>query len=141
MALGNSVLTIHMDDLYNGWDDALTITLTNNLAKIVKQFKADQKIELSPYNWKLGHYGQRQTFPIPSLLILEGVGSGQRVTRDFVNDSYWIEIDPDFGIDRVLVRDGLEIAERMKLWKVRQSLHFLAEATESAANYLINGAP
>ncbi len=54
----NPVAIIHMDDLYAGWDDALTPTLTRtleqNIARPASQGKA---IEYRKFDWLVNSFG------------------------------------------------------------------------------------
>jgi len=138
---GFSVATIHMDDLYDGWDLALSDSLTQTLASILDQFAHAPTITIPQYDWRLAKYGPSQVFETPSHLILEGVGSGQRITRARADIKLWVEAPSDVALKRVLDRDGNELFEEMRLWQGREASHFLAQATKSAADYRVKSAP
>jgi len=73
------------------------------------------------------------------LLILEGVGSGQRSIREFVETKIWIDLEPIVGLRRVLARDGFEIEEQMLGFLEAQRNHFVEEGTRDAADFHLNG--
>jgi uridine kinase len=126
-----------MDDLYNGWDCALSEDLTKTLLEIIGGFFAGE-ISFLKFDWKENRFRETITHPSPELLILEGVGSGQAAIRPSVTSSIWIEADPDVAFGRVISRDGEEIRPFMEKWRILQELHFQREKTKSAAQFLIS---
>ncbi len=135
-----NVVVIHMDDLYNGWGDALTETLSNRLLDIVSGFESGE-ISYPLFDWHLGKYRKIRTFTAPTILILEGVGSGQRCIREKTALSIWIDCDTDVALARVITRDGEQIRPFMNQWMIDQADHFTRENTQGAADYCIAGAP
>jgi len=138
---GVEVLTIHMDDLYNGWEKALDSSLTESLEKLMKELSGSDYLNVPQYNWSEGRFREPLVLPTPQVLILEGVGSGQRVTRTMAEIKLWIEAPSDLALQRVLDRDGEEIREEMQRWQLREAEHFLLEGTKSAADYTVKSAP
>jgi uridine kinase len=137
---GFSVITIHMDDLYNGWTNALTPTLSQTLTSIIEGFESGE-ITFASYDWRQGAFTEPRSFTSPDILILEGVGSGQKSIRNAVALSIWIEMDPRTAFERVIARDGEGVSQYMNQWLLDQEAHFRAEGTRGAADYCIDGAP
>ena len=73
------------------------------------------------------------------MLIIEGVGSGQRSIRDFVSTRIWIDFDPVVGLKRVLARDGANLEKQMLGFLEDQKVHFIEEGTREAADFLLFG--
>ncbi len=134
----NSVAIIHMDDLYNGWDDALSESLTYSLQDIVRRHLSGELIEYKKYNWITQQFDEVEIIEPVDILILEGVGAGQKSVRDAGASLYWLDIEPDVGITRVLNRDGHHIADEMARWMVRQELHFLSDKTRENAEHILS---
>ena len=82
LALSNkmSVQVIHMDDLYDGWDNALSKDLSKILQYLVSQHEAKSPANIQRYNWESSSFGKSrrmispflsksrpQVFPPPSL--------------------------------------------------------------------------
>lgn len=136
----NPVSIIHMDDLYAGWDDALTPTLTRtleqNIAKPASQGKA---IEYRKFDWLAKSFGDFVKLPLPSLLILEGVGSGQKEIRKYLDQLIWIDIESEIGLNRVLQRDGEYLEIEMRIWQMRESEHFKQDNTRDCATIRVDG--
>ena len=134
-----SVIVVHMDDLYDGWDDPLGKPLTEKLRTITKAHMAKQSIEFNRYDWVQNEPGEILRFPPSDILILEGVGAGQSAIRDIVDVKIWIDLEPIVGVRRVLARDGADIENEMMAFLSLQNDHFLAEGTREAADYHLNG--
>ena len=138
---GESVATIHMDDLYAGWDLALSSELSQSLEQILKAYFERRQIQIPQYDWLKERFSSPLTIDSPNVLILEGVGSGQKITRDSSDIKLWIEAPREIAFARVLERDGENIRPQMQQWQVRESAHFLDEGTKSAADYQVKSAP
>ena len=129
---------VHLDDHYNGWDEALGSDLTKLLLNIVENFLNNRVSEAPVFNWHLAKFeGTKQINPAQSLII-EGVGSGQSQIRPFASQLYWIETEPEIGFARVLERDGMEYQERIKTWQIREAKHFATERTRDFADFIIS---
>ncbi|MCX6425260.1 MAG: (d)CMP kinase [Actinobacteria bacterium] len=136
----NSVTTIHMDDLYNGWEDALTATLTKHLEEwIIYPLKKHQGVEYQKFNWTSNEYGPSVEVRDIEILILEGVGAAQTMIRQQADLSIWIEVGPQIGLARVLNRDGAQILPYMLKWQERESVHFLKDQTKENCQIFIDG--
>ena len=133
------VYIIHLDDLYDGWVDPLGESLSAKLKAIAQSHLAGEPLELTKYDWQNSQAGEPFTIPTVELLILEGVGSGQRSIREFVETKIWIDLEPIVGLRRVLARDGFEIEEQMLGFLEAQQNHFVEEGTRDAADFHLNG--
>jgi len=134
-----SVFVIHLDDLYDGWVDPLGESLTRKLESIAAAHREGKSLELTKYDWLNSRPGEAFTIPAVDLLILEGVGSGQRSIREYVETKIWIDLEPIVGLRRVLARDGFEIEEEMLSFMEAQRQHFVEEGTRDAADFHLNG--
>lgn len=134
---------IHCDDLYNGWDDALTPTLERTIREqIIAPISDKAPINYRKYNWITGGYGQVIALPPTPLIILEGVGCALSSVTEFADLSIWIDIPFDLGLERVVRRDGAEIRKEMLVWIARQNDFFAENRNrENCAIHLPYGAP
>ena len=138
---GEKVFTIHMDDLFDGWKNALSYSLQDRILAIIKEAKQSSQITVPQYNWEQAAFGEPLTIPTPETLILEGVGSGQSAVREFVDISLWLDCPSEIALSRAIARDGVELSELLKRWQLQEAAHFLLEKTESAADYRVKSAP
>ena len=131
---------VHMDDLYDGWENALTENLTRTLLhQIVVPVSQGKGFGYRKYDWLQQRFGEIQQFDAPELLILEGVGSGQKVIRRYTDQLIWIDIDDETGLQRVLQRDGDYLETEMRIWQLKQSEHFRMDNTRDCATIRIDG--
>lgn len=137
-----SHLVIHADDLYKGWDDALGESLTKTLTESVLPGIASNHAYFLPrFDWVLNEYSH-PFYELPArLVIVEGVGSGQRVMRAQAAVCIWIEVNDEIGLIRVLNRDGAGIRKQMHNFQIAQRAHFATEKTKESADFRFDGAP
>ena len=128
---------IHLDSLYNGWENALDQSLTNLLLDLVKAFLSGEDFELPIFNWAKNEFDSVHIVKPADALIIEGVGAGQSAIRESANLLYWVEVDEEIGLQRVLERDGKEIESQMRRWKVSEAKHFEVERTRDFADFII----
>ncbi|CAN2240966.1 Udk Uridine kinase [Candidatus Planktophila vernalis] len=136
LSADKTVAVIHMDDLYDGWENALSEHLTQTLESIVKSHQSKVAFEIDIFNWKSMSFDSKRVIHPVDILILEGVGAGQKVVRDAAATLYWLDIDAEVGIQRVLNRDGNQIASQMKQWQIAQEIHFLRDKTRENAEHI-----
>lgn len=129
--------TIHMDDLYNGWQAAFDHHLSDALLAIAQSHQKSTDFLLTRYNWQSGSYDPPMEMQSSELLIFEGVGSTQRLVRPFITVSIWIEIDRNQGLNRVLQRDGDGNSFEMRQWLEEQEQHFRLEGGEKSADFVL----
>ena len=131
----STVTTIHMDDLYNGWDDALTPSLTDLLSMIAKAHISQEEFVIDKFNWTKLSFDAKERILPTDILILEGVGSAQHVIRAAGAATYWLDISPEIGLQRVLNRDGAHLEAQMRKWQILQDAHFINDQTRENCNF------
>ena len=129
---------VHLDDHYNGWDEALGSGLTEVLLQIVENFVNGRASVIPTYNWHLAKFEGSKEISAAEILIIEGVGSGQSRIRPFASKLYWVETEPEIGLARVLERDGADYEERIKTWQIREANHIHVERTREFADFIIS---
>jgi uridine kinase len=126
-----------LDDIYDGWDNALGEKLTKDLERISRAHAKKESATVPIYDWATSSYGAAREIEPREILILEGVGSAQEIIRASKAITIWMEIDPEHGVQRVLERDGHHIAEHMKAWQIIQSEHFSHSGAKENADFII----
>ena len=132
-----SVTVIHMDDLYDGWDNALSADLTKVLRYLTEQHMQARPAKIRRYNWSNSSFEDSEEIALSDLLILEGVGSGDRAIQDDLAALIWIDIDPDIGVNRVIDRDGAQVADQMRKWLGTQQKYFSQHSTREKADFIL----
>jgi uridine kinase len=127
--LTTTVQVIHMDDLYNGWENALSEELAEKLSHIVQSHNSGKDFHLAKFNWASMKFDEGELMLATEVLILEGVGAAQKVVRDAGAMTYWIETPAEIGLQRVLERDGHHLRDLMLKWQTHQDAHFQIDKT------------
>lgn len=134
------VYTIHMDDIYDGWENALTATLTRTLEnQILKPLHLGKRASIRKFDWLTSSFGDFYELPEASIYLLEGVGSAQKVSRKYLDQIIWIDIEQEVGLQRVLRRDGDYLENEMRIWQQRERSHFELENTRDCATFRFDG--
>jgi thymidylate kinase len=128
---------VGLDDIYDGWANALGDKLTEDLHRIAKAHKSGQSVSVDIYDWANSRYGHKREIDPKEILIIEGVGSAQAVIRAHDAITIWMDIDPLLGMERVLNRDGHHISEEMKAWQELQRKLFAQSAAKENADFVI----
>ena len=129
---------IHLDDHYNGWDEALGSELTDTLNLVVSNFLLGLPTEIKTFNWHQSRFEGSKKIATGDVLIIEGVGAGQSAVRARATSLYWVETESDLALKRVLDRDGQEYEERIRTWQMREAKHFKEERTREFADFIIS---
>jgi len=137
---GSSV--VHMDDLYDGWNNPLSQKLTARvISQLLEPVSKQLPVIYQIFDWKLNRFTDFKSIPQSKYLILEGVGAAQREFRPYINKIIWIECEPNLGFSRVIARDGMQVKQEMIKFLIDQNNHFLMELSKNVADYTLNGAP
>lgn len=131
----STVQTIHMDDLYNGWENALGSHLTDTLARITSAYSAGLDCAIAIFNWHTMSFDREEIVRPTDYLIIEGVGAAQSIVRQAGAVTYWIDVEPEIGLQRVLARDGAQIEEQMRKWQIQQDNHFATDQTRENCDF------
>lgn len=130
---------IHMDDLYHGWEDALTAsTFTRIGSQILQPLISGTSASYQKFDW-INYQFSKWVELKPAVLIIEGVGAAAKEIRSYSSLTIWIEVEPDLGMQRVLQRDGNQIASQMVNWQHEEASWHQLDDTKAAAELILLG--
>jgi len=129
---------IHLDELYNGWDNALSEELFLRIAQLIAAQQAGKATDLAIYNWSAAAFSGSREVKAVQLLIIEGVGSSNLLLHPSLTTSIWLDIEPSIGLARVLERDGDEIRDEMIIWQKMESEYFARDLTRERAEFILS---
>lgn len=133
---------IHMDEIYEGWENALSPKTSQDLVEwIINPLLEDKSIEYIKYDWNLEQRIEKVVINNPQVMIIEGVGSSVSEISKHACLKLWIEVNEETGINRVLTRDGLQIQEQMKKWQSQESKFFIENNSKENSDIWIDGDP
>jgi len=133
---------IHMDEIYEGWENALTPKTFHDISSwIINPLLESKSIEYFKYDWILEKRIEKVVINLPKVIIIEGVGSSSFEISKHACLKLWIEVNEETGIKRVLNRDGLHIQEQMKKWQTHESKFFIENNSKENSDIWIDGDP
>ena len=135
LSVDGTVRVIHMDDLYNGWDNALSNPLSEILDRISTAHLAGREFVIKIFNWHTMTFDREEKIAPTDYLIIEGVGAAQQIVRETGATTYWLDIEPEIGLQRVLDRDGAHLEVQMRQWQVDQDKHFARDETRENCEF------
>jgi len=140
--LFNDCPIIHMDEIYEGWQSALTTKTSKDLVNwIINPLLEQSVIVFNKYDWALGKRLGQVVINYPKVLIIEGVGSSVIEVSKYACLKLWIEVSPEIGINRVLDRDGQDIQAQMESWQTQEKNYFIENKTKENSDIWIDGDP
>ena len=129
---------IHLDELYNGWDDALSEELFKQIAQLIAAQRAGKATDLAIYDWSAAAFSGSREVKAVQLLIIEGVGSSNLLMHSNLTTSIWLDIEQSVGLARVLERDGDEIRGEMVKWQKMEREYFTRDLTRERADFILS---
>ena len=135
LSVDGTVRVIHMDDLYNGWENALSNPLAEILDRISTAHIAGRDFVIKIFNWHTMAFDREERITSTDYLIIEGVGAAQQIVRETGAITYWLDIEPEIGLQRVLDRDGAHLEAQMRQWQVDQDKHFARDETRENCEF------
>ena len=129
---------IHLDELYKGWDDALSEELFLQISQLIAAQRAGKATDLAIYDWSAAAFSGSREVKAVQLLIIEGVGSSNHLLHANLTTSIWLDIDQSIGLARVLERDGDEIHDEMVKWQKMESEYFARDLTRERADFILS---
>ena len=133
---------IHMDEIYEGWENALSPKTFKDLVEwIINPLLEKNLIEYKKYDWNLEQRIEKIVINNSKIIIIEGVGSSSFEISKHASLKLWIEVNKETGINRVLTRDGLQIQEQMKTWQSQESKFFIENNSKENSDIWIDGDP
>ena len=129
---------IHLDELYNGWDEALSDELFQRISKLIAAQRAGLATDLAIYDWAAKSFSGSREIKAVQLLIIEGVGSSNLQLQNDLTTSIWLDIEQSIGLARVLERDGEQIREEMVKWQKMESEYFARDLTRERAEFILS---
>jgi uridine kinase len=135
---GCRVQTLHMDDVYEGWD-GLAQGRRTVAASVVEPLRRDEPGRYRRWDWHRDRYAEELVVEPGGVLLVEGVGSGNAAYADAVTCLVWVEAPPAVRLERGLARDGEHMRERWLDWRERETALFDRERTRERADLIADG--
>lgn len=127
---------VRMDDLYPGWDGLFEVD--REVLALLRPLSEDTTGSYRRFDWVDAEFREaHHVDPVP-LLVLDGVGSGNRAWRDLVTTLVWVEAPPDVRLARGLARDGQDQREHWVRWMRDEQRLFAEQDTRAHADLVVD---
>jgi uridine kinase len=123
---------VRMDDLYPGWEGLFGVE--PEVQRLLEPLSAGRAGSYRRYDWRAGEYAETHVVEPAPLLVLEGVGAGNRAWRHLVTTLVWVEADDPVRLARGLARDGEAQRAHWVTWMRDEAVLFAREGTRPAAD-------
>lgn len=131
---------IHMDDMYQGWGNALTAEImTKIMTQVLEPIGQSKTASYKKFDWINNAPGDLVEIAAPEVLIIEGVGAAAEQLRQYASLAIWIEVAAEIGYARVMKRDGDQISTQMQLWQQQERSWHQLDGTKSACDLWLDG--
>ena len=134
-----AVATVHMDDLYPGWD-GLAEAVPTLVEWVLEPLAAGAGAGYRPWDWEHGVRREHVEVAAADVLIVEGVGCGSRAAATYLSLLVWVEAPYALRMRRGLDLDGDSFAPHWQRWASQEAALFAAEATRERADVRVDGA-
>ncbi|SHN28522.1 uridine kinase family protein [Actinacidiphila paucisporea] len=130
---------LHTDDLATheepfGWTERL-------VAEVLAPFREGRDARHRVYDWTARRFAGERLVPAAPVVLLEGVGTGQRALRPSLALSLWLEVDPATARRRGIRRDGPGLEHFWTGWSAAEDEHFAHDPTRPFADLLVHQTP
>ena len=128
---------MHMDDLYPGWD-GLAQAVADLHDLILAPIARGERAAYRRWDWEHVRYADWHDVPATSLLLVEGAGAGAGRNADLESVLIWLEADRDVRFRRGIERDAQAYLPHWHRWAEQEEALFLADATRSRADLIVD---
>ncbi len=127
---------VRLDDLYPGWGGLFAVEAV--VLDLLRPLAAGRPGSYRRYDWHAQEYQEEHRVdPVP-VLVLDGVGSGNRAWRDRVTTLVWVHAPADERLARAVARDGEEARERLVAWAADEERLYAEQRTCEAADLVVD---
>jgi uridine kinase len=138
---GADVAELHTDDLLEGWTDL--VSFWPRLEEwVLAPLRRGEPGSYRVYDWHARRFADEwQPLPVPNVLVIEGVSCARAAIRAELTLLVWVAVSADVRLARGLERDGEAMRAEWVRWMASEAEHFARDATETAADLRVDGAP
>jgi uridine kinase len=126
---------LHLDDLYPGWDGLFDVDPA--VLGVLEPLAAGRPGRYRRYDWYAGEHRESHEVEPSPLLVLEGVGAGNRAWEQWVTTLVWVEAAPEAREARALARDGQSLREHWDGWTRDEARLFSEQGTRARADLVV----
>lgn len=134
---GMSAATVHMDDLFEGWEGLRPELAERVERQLLGPLSAGHGARWRRYDWDAGRFDGWVDQPAVDVLVLEGCGSGARPYAPYLTLLVWVEAARATRLARGIARDGEPVRPRWLAWMELEAAYFAEHRTRERADLRI----
>lgn len=128
--------TVHMDDLYPGWD-GLRAGTHRAQEWVVEPLLAGRPVRYRRWDWASDEYAEWVQLPSSEVVVLEGCGSGALPVGAHASVLVWVEAEESVRRARGLARDA-GYADHWERWATQERRVYGADHTWERADLVLD---
>ncbi|MEW1981384.1 chorismate-binding protein [Citricoccus sp. NPDC079358] len=132
------VAVFHLDSIYPGWD-GLVASLDTYAHDVVAPLAQGRTARWTWWDWTADAPGRADATPPADVVILEGVGAGNRNARPHLDAVAWVAMDDGERKRRALRRDGETFAAHWDRWAAQEDTYLAGDEVAEAAWLTLDG--
>lgn len=129
--------TIHMDDLYEGWQ-GLDTGVQQLVTGVLEPFSSGQVGQYRRFDWATNAYAELHEVPPAPWLVIEGCTSATMLVDKFDPFIIWVEAPDDTRLARGLARDGAHMRAQWLQFMADETRIYQRNKTKSRAHVRLN---
>ena len=129
---------VHLDDLYPGWEGLFDVA--DAVLDLLRPLARDRVGSYRRWDWTASRYAETRHVEPGPLLVLEGVGSGNRAWERWITTLVWVEAPAEARLARSIARDGEAARQHLVAWAQDEARLFAREGTRARADLLLDTA-
>jgi uridine kinase len=126
---------VRMDDLYPGWTGLFSVE--PHVLGLLAPLAHGSPGRYRRYDWDAGRYAEEHEVAPPEVLVLDGVGAGNRAWAGWCSLLVWVEAAREVRFARGIERDGETVRAEWVAWTAEEDRLFAAEGTRERADLVI----
>lgn len=127
---------LHLDDLYPGWRGLDEVS--EQVHPMLRELADGRPGRYRRWDWHRDAFVEDVTVGPVDLLVLEGVGSGQRAWADLITVLVWLAAPEAVRLQRGLERDGPALRDQWLQWQDDERALLAREHTDQRADVLVD---
>ena len=132
---------VHLDAIYPGWD-GLAATQGLVVEYLLEPLSTGRPAGHHRWDWSAGRPGEWHSLdPVPSLLLLEGIGCGARACAPYLAGLVWLDAPSAVRRERALARDGDTYAPHWLRWADQEASYLNSEQPRQRADLVLGNPP
>lgn len=135
VAAGTGAPVLAVDDLLDGWSGLPRVH--HHVSAVLEALAQGEMARWRSWDWAHDRRGTEHTLLPCPLLVVEGVGAGQRPWASLTTVLAWVEAPPDERLRRALARDGDGLREHWLRWRRAEERLFAENSTRARADLVV----